>query len=310
MRITFTAAAAVLALACSAGARAASCATVAIAPAAPAIPAWNPIAPAEQSATFTLTLTRTASSTRRARVILLDTDSSAVPLRIGAGNGPRYLIDNLDSGAVISFPRGTQVGAQTVPLTQFPSSGNSNATTLNLRVRVLANSSPIEDFIGGARFVETLGLAVQCFKTNGSDNGTDSLLSGGPTLALTIPRLASIVTAAPVNIDFGNFSLAQQQAMISVKSTSSLNVSVATANGGRMLLAGAGGNPAPNMVIPYGIRFNNVPLSPGATLFNQARAGVSGNSFPLMLTLTEGTAAGKLAGTYSDTITLSIEPGS
>ena len=292
-------------------AAAASCANISVSPATPSIPQWNPINPAAQEGTFTVTVTRVANSTKSVRLIFLDLDNNATPVRIGTTAGPRYQIINTDSGETISFPSGTQISSQSISSIQFGNGANASVT-VNMKVRILANSSPVEDFTGGNVFTETLKYAAACFTNsgngNGGANGTDSGSGSNLTLSLTIPKLASIVTATPATINFGNFTTTTQQAQVSVKSTSALNVSASTTNTGKLVRNGAGASPPLNSYIPYSMQFNTVTITPGTTLSNQNRAGVIGSSYPLSLTLTDGIPSGKLAGTYSDTITLTITP--
>lgn len=296
----------------TANALAANCATITVSPATPSIPQWNPLNPTIQEATFTVTVTRVSSTSKSVRLIFLDNNSNATPPRIGSAAGPRYQIIDTGSGDTISYPSGTQISGLNHPAIQF-GNGTNNTVTANMKVRILANSTPIEDFTGGNVFTETLSYAAACFKNNGNGNGgangTDDAVASNLTLNLTIPKLASIVTATPATINFGNFTTTTQQAQVSVKSTSSLNVSASTTNTGKLVRSGAGASPPLNSYIPYSMKFNNVTLAPGSTLTNQARAGVLGISYPLLLTLTDGIPSGKLAGTYSDTITLTITPG-
>jgi hypothetical protein len=293
--------------AASSPAMAATCATLSISPATPAIPTWDPIQPALQEASFTATLNPVSSSTKRARLIFLDANSNMTPLRLQGATGPRYEIVNTATGATVSFPMNTQVASQTVPLTQF-NNGNSAAVAIPMKVRIPANLNPVEDFVGGTIFAEGLRYAVQCFKANGNDNGSDLGVVSGLNVSLTIPRLARLTTASPVTINFGNFTTTSQQVQVSLRSTGSLNVSVTTTNGSKMVRFGT---PAPfplNSVIPYTMRYNGNIIAPGVPLTNQTRAGVLGSSFPLQLQLA-GIPSGKLAGSYSDTITLTVTPG-
>ena len=292
-------------------AHAANCATLSVSPAAPSIPTWNPLNPAAQEANFTATITRVSSSTKAIRLIFLDANSSAAPTRVGTTSGPRYDIVNVNSGATISFPSGTQVATQTVPQIAFSNSSVASVQ-VNLKVRIAANTNPSEDFVGGTIYSETLNYAVQCFKSDGGSNpgATDGPLGANLSLNLSIPKLASIVTATPSAINFGQFTTTSQQLMVTVKSTSTLNVSATTANGGQFVRSGAVAPYPTNSTIPYAMTFNGSALPTGGTLTNQTRAGVNGSSFPLALTLTGGLPTGKLAGSYADTITLTITAGS
>jgi hypothetical protein len=299
---------AVAALGLTGPALAAACATVSISPGTPTIPAWNPINPAQQEVTFTATVTRIANSSKSFRLIFLDSNSNATPLRIATNSGPRYQIVNTDSGTIISYPSGAQITSLSSPITNF-GNGANDSVLVNLKAVIPANITPAEDFIGGNIYTETLSYAVQCFKSNGNSNATDGPVASGLTLSMTIPKLASIITATPATINFGNFSTTTQQAQIAVKSTSTLNVAVTTTNSGKLVRGGAV-LPAPdNSLIAYGMKFNGNTVNPGSTLINQTRAGVLGSNYPLLLTLTDGIPSGKLAGTYSDTITLTITPG-
>lgn len=289
-------------------ARAANCATFTASPTTPTIPTWNPLTAVMQEATFSLAVSATNGSTKSMKLIFVDTNSNASPVRVSTNTGPRYEIYNNDSGALVSFPAGTTVAAANVPTTQFKGNANT-ATTVNFRVRILANTSPVEDYVGGTVYSETVGLAVQCFKANGSDNGTDFYSAAAPTISLTIPKVLSIVTASPTTINFDNFTTTQQQAVISIKSTSTLNVAVATDNDSQLVRAGAVSPFPGNSVIPYTMTFNGAPITRTAPLTGQTRGGVAGSAYPLQLTLTGGLPSGKLAGTYSDTITLTVTPG-
>ena len=65
-----------------------------------------------------------------------------------------------------------------------------------------------------------------------------------------------------------------------------------------------------NQSIPYTMTFGGAAITTATGLSNQTRAGVAGSNYPLVLNLTGGLPSGKLAGSYSDTVTLTITPGS
>lgn len=295
------------ALALPATAWAADCANIVVSPAAPSIPEWNPLDGQPQEASFTVKVQREQGGAKSARLIFLDADSTASVLRVGGTAGPRYEIRNA-GGALISFPQGTQIGTATgVPTTQF---NNDGEATLNLKVRILGNASPQEDFIGGVSFTEMLRYSVQCYKGNGGALATDQAVPSNLQIGLTIPKLLSAVIAGPATIDFQQFTTAVQQALISIRSTSGLNVSAASANSSKLMISDL--NTSPNAVIPYELDFgtgSNLAALPIGQVVTADRAGVAGRDYALRLTLTEGVPTGKLAGTYSDTITLTIAPG-
>lgn len=294
--------------ACSAGfstdAFAANCATVTFTPSAPSIANWNPINGLAQESGFTIRVTPVAANTRSARLIFLDADTTNLPLKIQDA-GPRYDIINAASSEILSFPRNTSVTLSAVQLLQFPKA--RTAANLSLRLRLQANQNPVEDYEGGRTYSETLRYAVQCFKINGDPNGTDQDVISGFTLSYTTPRLAQFNTAGPINLDFRNFTSKSQTARINIRSTSRIAMSAITSNGGRMVRQGSNASLSENVVIPYSILFNGRQVVPGQRLSGLDRAGIAGASLPLVLQL-NGIPSGKLAGSYSDTITLTIEP--
>jgi len=285
-------------------AEAVNCASVTFT--SPTVPSWNPINPAAVQASFTATIARKNSSSMSARLILLDTNNASRPVRVGIA-GPQYQIANSSTGDTVSFPEGTDVTTQTVGTTNLPNGSSGNSVNVPMQVTIPANLAG-EDFVGGTTFTETLNYAIQCFKSNGTNDGIDSSAASSLTLSLTIPKLVSIVTASPQSIDFGNFTTATQTLNVGVKSTSSVNVSVQS--GDQLVLAGAVQPYPVDSVIPYTMTLNGDTIANGTSLSNRARAGVAGSSWPLILTLTGGVPSGKLAGSYSDTITLTLTPGS
>ena len=294
-------AAAMMAMGFAGPAMAASCLTVSGSPATPAIPQWNPLDGQPVEVTLNATVTRESASTKSAQWIFLD-NSNATPPQIGT-TGPRYEILNVSSGsAKISWPKGTSpaTGVQV----QF---NNKNDATINIKVRILGNNG--ENFTGGTRFQETLAYAAQCFKANGGDNGLDSFGQSGLRLDLTIPKVLSISTSSAAEINFGNFSNNKEKAIIRLFSTSPLKVSAATVNNGKLM---AGTSTADNAVIPYQMQFGvdgaSLKSLPIGTTIDADQAGVGGNNYALNLTLAGSGATGKIAGTYSDTITLTITP--
>jgi hypothetical protein len=300
---TIAAGAIASALLASGRAEAANCATVTFT--SPSIPTWNPINPAAVQANFTATIIRTSNSSRSARLILLDTNNASAPVRVGIA-GPQYQITNLGSGATISFPQNTQVTTQTVALTDLPNGMPGNSVNVSMQVTIPANIAA-EDFVGGTAFTETLNYGIQCFNNSNAANGTDSPVASNLTLSMTIPKLVSITTSSPQTINFGNFTTATQTLQVGVKSTSSINVTVQS--GDQMVLAGAVQPYPTNSVIPYTMTLNGDTIANNTSLSNRPRASVGGSNWPLVLNLTGGVPSGKLAGGYSDTITLTLTPG-
>lgn len=260
---------------------------------------WDPlVSPAAKTLTFTATFNGYAASTKDVKLIFLDNDIGTLRLNTA---GPRYSIT--DSGGVTyGFPSGSSVDTQ-------PALNASTPLTKTFTVTIPANTSPVEDFVGGQTYTEAVKYTLQCIKSNGSIIDTNSL-QAGPNISLTVPRLVSIVTASPQTLNFGSFTQSSMTLPVSVKSTSTINVDVATTKGSQMVLSGAVTPYPTNSTIPYTLTFGGVTVTPGTQLTNQTRAGVGGATRNLVLSLTGGVPSGKLAGSYSDTITLTLTPGS
>jgi hypothetical protein len=306
----WTIAAGALASALLASGRAEACATVTFNVSPVSYTTWNPINPGQQTVSVTATVNRTLTSAqpnspRSYRLILLDNTGEASPV-IGS-TGPTYQV--LSGATNILFKTGTAItglSTGTVPTMNLGNGNGGDSVTQSLSYVVPANSGT--DYVGGTVYNENLSFAVQCYTGN---NGTGTSTTGGPaganSVSLTIPKLVSLVTATPQTINFGNFTTTTQTLQVGLKSTSSVNVAVTSGN--QMVLAGAVTPFPSNSVIPYTMTLNGDTIANGSSLTNRPRATVVGTNWPLILTLTGGVPSGKLAGGYSDTITLTMSPG-
>ena len=288
---------------------AAQCATVSFSPATVAVPAWNPINPGAQQASFTMTLTRVSTATNGIRIIFTDSNDSSQPVKLGTNgtaSGPQYQV--LDpSGNNIVYPVNTSITTvKPTPLVQYQSKSSNNSVPLSLRVYVPANT-PATDFANGT-YSETLNYVIQCTNSGNNSNPIDGPMSG-PAVSLTIPNLVSLTTASAATLDFQNFTSLTQQLNVGLKSTGPVNVAIDSTNKLKMVRAGAASPYPDNSIIAYllSLRGNNVPSLP-ATLTNQPRAGVAGTSWLLVLSL-PSQPSGKVAGSYNDTLTLTLTPG-
>lgn len=292
------------------GARAAGCATVAFSPASVSVPAWNPITPGPSQANLTATITRSNSTTTSVRLIFLDSNDRAQPVRLGAAtdgsSGPIYqLLDA--SGVNILYPLNTAVTSSNAPLINYPNKGGGNALSVSLKVIVPANSANA-DFKNGT-YGETLNYAVQCFANGNKANGSDGPVAG-PALSLPIPNLVSLTTASEATLDFQSFTTLKQSLSIGLKSTGPVNVAIRSDNGLKMVRAGAATPVADNSQIKYFMTLRDISIvRTPATLTSQPRAGVGGTTWPLVLSLPEQ-PLGKVSGSYSDLIVLTLSPGS
>jgi spore coat protein U-like protein len=119
-----------------------------------------------------------------------------------------------------------------------------------------------------------------------------------------------MTTASPQTLDFENFTALSQQLNVGLRSTGPIDVQLTTQNQRKMILAGAP-SPAPlNSYIAYRITLNGRSVATDPYVLTGApRVGVAGKSWPLVLSL-PAPPSGKVAGSYSDTITLTVTPGS
>lgn len=278
-------------------AQANSCANVTFT--APSFPQFDPINGNYPQQAITANLTQVDGSASTVRMILIDNDTG--PLKLGS-SGPDY--DIRAAGTTDVFPSGTTIATNQGTLATFSSGSASIPFTLSI-------PNTTFDFIGGTQYLESLRYSVQCYSNsagtgNGNKTSNDQNISAFQA-GVTIQKIVSITTASPQTINFGNFTTATQTLQIGLKSTSSVNVSVSS--GDQMVLAGAVQPYPTNSVIPYTMTLNGDSIGNGTSLINRARAGVAGATWPLILTLTGGVPSGKLAGTYSDTIMLTLAPG-
>lgn len=309
MRICWITAGAVAALAAAEPAFGAQCATVTFSPGNVTLPNYDPIAGSEIQASFTATITRVSPATTKVRLIFVDSDTGAGTIpRIGAIGtqlGPAYNI--LDPGGnIAAFSLNSDVTLKRNPTISLPVGPSGDSVSVSYLVDVLSNSL-VRDYRNG-NYGETLTYSIQCFQGLISQ-GSDTQLSG-PNLSVTVPNLVSMTTASPQTLDFQNFTMLTQQLNVGLKSTGPVDVELITENQRRMVLVGAP-SPAPlNSYIAYRITLNGRSITTDPyVLTNAPRIGGAGRAWPLLLSL-PSQPSGKVAGSYSDTITLTITPGS
>jgi hypothetical protein len=300
----------ILALAAAQPAFAAQCATVSFSPANVTVPNWNPIVPGAQQASFTATVTRAKNTTATIRIIFFDSNDTAEPVKLGltgGHNGPLYQIID-PAGRNMIYPRNTAVTSVKGPnQVEYQNKSSNDTVSVAFRLVVPANS-PGTDFFSGS-YAETLNYGVSCALSGDKDNGSDGPVAG-PAVAMTIPNLVSMTTAGAATLDFQNFTSLSQQFNVGLKSTGPINVAIDSANKLNMVRLGAPSPYPDNSLIKYSITLlGNIITTTPQQLPNQARAGVAGSTWPLLLSL-PSTPSGKVAGSYSDTLTLTLTPGS
>lgn len=305
MRVLIISAVAIVSLAASRPALAAECATVSVSPGTVTLPSYDPISGGAVQSSFTATITRAKSTTASVRLIFNDT-SYATPVTFHSG-GPLYQI--LDSSGVnVAYQNGVNVKSTTNPLVPTPEGPSGDSVSASYLVNVPANSDGRD--VKNGLYGTTLLYSVRCFKSDSSYNGSDSQISGGPALSVTVPNLVSLTTASPQTLDFQDFTTLTQQLNVGLKSTGPIDVDLRTDNGRKLIRVGSPLPAAANSYIDYAIKLNGKSVtSDPYILSNAPRAGVGGSQWPLLLSLS-APPSGKVAGTYSDTITLTLTPGS
>jgi spore coat protein U-like protein len=286
---------------------AAECATVTFSPGTVTLPDYDPIAGGAVQSSFTATINRVKPATRSVRLIFNDS-SYATPVKFHStlkGGGPLYEI--LDSGGInVAFAKGVSVKTTTNPQIAIPEGPSGDSVQAPYLVNVPANSDGRD--LNNGLYGTSLSYSVACYDGASSYNGSDSAVTG-PALSLTIPNLVSLTTASPQTLDFENFTTLTQQLNVGLKSTGPINIDLRTENGRKMVRTGSTTPAPPNSYIPYAIKLNGRNVSSDPYILNNApRAGVAGSQWPLQLSL-PSQPSGKVAGNYSDTITLTLTPG-
>lgn len=280
------------------------CATVSFS-GVPGTISYDPFSTADQTFSFTATITPVSNGDNSVRLITVD-QQSGLPTKVGT-SGPQYQV--LLSGTNIAFPSGNHAGAQTTPTTSTAGGGNNASYVQPLTLVIRADQTQT---LTSGSFSETLGYSMQCYHPNNGNTGNtpgneDNTTTGGPTINVTVASSARFTTASAQNIDFGNFTQTTAKATVYIQSTSNYDVNVATANASRLILAGAVSPYPANSVIPYSMTFAGSAISSSAPLTNRPRVGFTAAPFDLVLD-TGTLPSGKLSGGYSDTITLTLVP--
>ena len=273
-----------------------------------AVSGWNPLTTSTGTTSFTATVTRAARSTRTAQIIFLDKDSGPTALgSVGTQIGPDYAVRW--GSTLVSAPAGTILPPTSSAAAEYSWNGNESLNVgKSASFAVTVQSRGNQEFVGNTSYVETLRYALRCFQASGGPETTDTV-GNAVTVTLAVPSLLSVTTAAPSPIDFGSFTSTTANTAIGLRSTASVVVRVTTLYGSQLVKAGAVAPYPANMAIPYTMNFNGVTVTTSASATNLPRAKVVGSSWPFVLTLVGGLPAGKVAGDYADTITLTMTPG-
>jgi hypothetical protein len=228
----------------------------------------------------------------------VDWDSNTT-LRIGS-RGPIYTIE--DDNTVVT----NRYGAALLPNQYFSHTFQSNKSDAYEPVHGLQFFiDPGQDIPAGV-YDETLDVQYRCPTGNPFDHSTE-WQSGVLHVSVNVPsKLVANLSGGSTSgtLDFGDFNDHARGAMVNVYSTGPFTVKVDSDNYGHMVLDGMS-HPDRDSRIDYGLSFAGFPVRLGNRM-HFFRTGIGGAGFPLVAFTND--VLGKRAGTYRDTLTVTITP--
>jgi len=245
-----------------------------------------------------ITLNVTRNSGRSSSSVIaqfVDWDSN-MTLRIGS-RGPIYTIE--DNNIVVT----NNHSAALLPNQYFSytfSRGKTLGTISGLRFFI----DPGQDIPAGI-YDETLDVRYRC--PSGPSDYSSEWQSNVLHVSVNVPsKLVANLSGGSTSgtLDFGDFNDHARGAMVNVYSTGPFTVKVDSDNYGHMVLDGVS-HPDRDTRIDYGLSFAGFPVRLGNRM-HFFRTGIGGAGFPLVAFTND--VRGKRAGTYRDTLTVTITP--
>ena len=232
---------------------------------------------------------------------IVDEDSS-LRLRVGMDAGPEIEWRSNDAGRDIGALRRESYALLRSGTVSFAAGENSKDAGIRLFVKNLQDDLP------AGVYREQYTIRYWC----GDPNATvPNELSGNISVTLRVPNVLSANVAGGSRrgeIDFLDFATLSRSLSISVRSTGPYKVTARSLNGGTMVRQGASSNAQADR-ITYLLRFGGQAMTPDSGAgFSYPRAGLQGLQIPLDVTVED--VSGKRAGTYSDTVMLTLAPAS
>jgi len=230
---------------------------------------------------------------------IVDEDSGAAQ-RIGLTSGPQVEWRSGDSGRNIGAARNEAYAllrSGEVTLRANEASGQSSLRLFLPNLR--------EDLPAGV-YREQFTVRYWCAD---AETSLPHEIPGIVTVTVQVPNVLSANIAgasARGEIDFMDFATLSRALAISVRSTGPYAVTAQSENGSVLLREGAVGSDAADR-IAYAVTFGGRPLTLGtASSFTSPRAGLGGQQIPLSVTVDD--VSTKRAGSYSDTLILTLAP--
>jgi hypothetical protein len=230
---------------------------------------------------------------------ILDEDT-AVHARVGASAGPQVEWRSDDTGRDISVSRGDAYALLRSGKVVLAADENSKRAGLRLFLKELR-----EDLPAGI-YREQFTVRYWC-----DEEGATMPYESPGIVAVTVqvPNVLSASVAgasARGEIDFLDFATLSRSLSVSVRSTGRYSVSARSLNGSVMLREGAAA-PTEAERITYSVRFGGHRLELDTSGgFVHPRAGLAGQQIPLEVTAED--VSKKRAGSYNDTLILTLSP--
>jgi hypothetical protein len=228
----------------------------------------------------------------------VDWDSNTT-LRIGS-RGPTYTIES--NSTVVTNRYGAALLSNQYFSHTFQSKKSDAYEPINgLQFFI----DPGQDIPAGV-YDETLDIQYRCPTGNPFDHST-GWQSGVLHVSVNVPsKLVANLSGGSTSgtLDFGDFNDHVRGAMVNVYSTGPFTVKVDSDNYGNMVLDGTS-HPGRDSRIDYGLLFAGFPVRLGNRM-HFFRTGIGGAGFPLVAFTND--VFGKRAGTYRDTLTVTITP--
>lgn len=238
----------------------------------------------------------------RVRYQIIDDDSSSVT-RVGLSQGPGVDWTSSDSSRSIGALRYESYALLRTGLATLGEDDVAVQRPVTLRLTDVRSDIP------AGIYREQFSVRYWC---EVEETGLPYEAAGAVSVSVAVPNVlsASIAgTSRRGEIDFMDFSTLSRSVQISVRSTGPYRVTARSANGSALQREGATVAGRPSERIAYRAELDGEALDVGAVAGSarvMPRAGLAGRLIPFEVNVDSVT--GKIAGLYSDTVYLVLEP--
>ena len=227
-------------------------------------------------------------------------EDSPVQMRVGMSAGPQIEWQSNDAARDIGVSRHEAYALLRSGRISFAAGESSKDADIRLFLKNLRDDLP------AGIYREQYSIRYWCGEPDASvPNEAPGILS----VAIQVPNVLSASVAGASTrgeIDFLDFTTLSRSLSISVRSTGRYTVNARSLNGYALVREGATSNTDIDR-ISYDLRFGGHPLAQEAGAgFTNPRAGLQGIQIPLEVVVED--VSGKRAGSYSDTVLLTLTP--